>query len=54
METALLEDLDDLVFVFRSEGLHCDAKFHRGAAIDRDKLVVFQFDDVSAGLGDES
>ena len=54
MKTTLLEDLNDLVFVFRPERLHCDAKFHRGAAIDRNKLIVLQFDDVSAGLSDES
>ena len=42
-----LHGLEDGVLVGVAEGLQCDPQLHAALAIDIDKLVVLQFDDVS-------
>ena len=48
------QSLEDLLLVVSAVGFHGDPQFHRCISVDRNKLIMFQLDDVTVLIGDGS
>ena len=48
------QSLEDLLLVVSAIRFHGDPQFHRCISVDRNKLIMFQLDDVTVLIGDGS
>ena len=50
MVAFFFQSLEDLLLVVSAVGFHGDPQFHRCISVDRNKLIMFQLDDVTQVL----